>query len=82
MEVKIQDFAEPPRLDLKLEHEPNSTLTPELLIYYIGESRPNTTRGMTFCDVPFMSQKVKIMSYFTICDECMTKMHSSPIPHS
>ena len=41
MEVKIQGSAESPRLDPKLEHEPNSTLTPELLIYYIGESRPN-----------------------------------------
>ena len=41
VEVKIQGFAEPPRLDPELEHEPNSTLTPELLIYYIGESRPN-----------------------------------------
>jgi len=39
--VKIQGFAEPPRLDPELKHEPNSTLTPELLIYYIGESRPN-----------------------------------------
>jgi hypothetical protein len=35
--VKIQGFAEPPRLDPELEHEPNSTLTPELLIYYIGK---------------------------------------------
>jgi hypothetical protein len=35
--VKIEGFAKPPRLDLKLEHEPNLTLTPELLIYYIGE---------------------------------------------
>ena len=35
--MKIQGFVEPPRLDPKLEHEPNSTLTPELLIYYIGE---------------------------------------------
>jgi hypothetical protein len=34
-------FAEPPRLDLEPEHEPYLTLTPELLIYYIGESRPN-----------------------------------------
>ena len=32
----------PPRLDPELEHEPNSTLTPELLIYYIGESSPNS----------------------------------------
>jgi hypothetical protein len=37
IEVKIQGFAEPPRLDWELEHEPNSTLTPKLLIYYIGE---------------------------------------------
>ena len=37
VEVKIQGFAEPPRLDPELEHEPNSTLTPELLIYYIRE---------------------------------------------
>jgi hypothetical protein len=35
--MKVQGFAEPPRLDQKLEHEPNSTLAPELLIYYIGE---------------------------------------------
>ena len=41
MEVKIQDFVEPPRLDPELGHEPNLTLTPKLLIYYIGESRPN-----------------------------------------
>jgi hypothetical protein len=40
--VKIQGFAEPPRLDSEHEHEPNSTLTPELLIYYTLESsRPN-----------------------------------------
>ena len=39
--MKIQGFAEPLRLDPELEHEPNSTLTPELLIYYIVESRPN-----------------------------------------
>ena len=37
MEVKIDGFVEPPRLDPELEYEPNSTLTPELLIYYIGE---------------------------------------------
>ena len=41
MEVKIQGFVDPPRLDPELEHEPNSTLTPKLLIYYIGESKPN-----------------------------------------
>ena len=37
VEVKIRGFVEPPRLDPELEHEPNSTLTPELIIYYIGE---------------------------------------------
>jgi hypothetical protein len=35
--MKIQGFAETPRLDPELELEPNSTVTPELLIYYIGE---------------------------------------------
>ena len=40
MKVKIQDFAEPLRLDPELEDEPNSTLTPELQIYYIEKSRP------------------------------------------
>jgi hypothetical protein len=40
-EVKIHGFAKPIRLDLEIEHEPNSTLTPKLLIYYIGKSRPN-----------------------------------------
>ena len=35
--MKIQGFVEPQRLDLELEHEPNSTLAPELLIYYIGK---------------------------------------------
>jgi hypothetical protein len=35
--VKIQGFGEPPRLDPELEHEPDSTLTAELLIYYIEE---------------------------------------------
>ena len=35
--MKIQGFTEPPRLGLELEHEPNSTLTPELPIYYIRE---------------------------------------------
>jgi hypothetical protein len=35
--VKIQGFAKPPKLDPELEHEPNSTLTPELLNYYIGK---------------------------------------------
>jgi hypothetical protein len=39
--MKIQGFVEPPRLDLELELEPNSTLAPKLLIYYIGESRHN-----------------------------------------
>ena len=38
----MQSFAEPTRLDPELEHELNSTLTPELLTYYIGESRPNS----------------------------------------
>jgi len=33
VEVKIRGFVEPPRLDPELEHEPNSTLTPELLLY-------------------------------------------------
>jgi hypothetical protein len=35
--VKILDFAKPPRLDPKPEQKLTSTLTPELLIYYIGE---------------------------------------------
>ena len=34
---KISRQLIPEGLDPKLEHEPNSTLTPELLIYYIGE---------------------------------------------
>ena len=33
--MKIQGFVEPPRLDPELEHEPNSTLTPELLIWRV-----------------------------------------------
>ena len=35
--MKIQGFIEPPRLEPELEHEPNSTLTPKLLINYIGK---------------------------------------------
>jgi hypothetical protein len=39
--VKIHGFDNPPRLDPEPEEELTSTLAPELLIYYIGESKPN-----------------------------------------
>jgi hypothetical protein len=39
--VKIQGFIEPPRLYSELKHEPNSTLTPELLSTTLESSRPN-----------------------------------------
>lgn len=36
-----------------------------------------TTRNLTFYDVSFPSQKLKITSYNTLCDDKSTKIHSS-----
>jgi len=33
-----------------------------------------------YCDVLFMSLKVLFSLYFIICDACVTKIASSPIP--
>ena len=39
-----------------------------------------TTTHMDFYDVPFMSLKMVFSLCFTICDICVTKIGSSPIP--
>ena len=40
----------------------------------------HTTTHVGFCDIPFMSLKVLFSLYFIICDACVTKITSSPIP--
>ena len=40
----------------------------------------HTTTHVGFCDIPFMSLKVLFSLCFIICDACVTKIASSPIP--
>ena len=40
----------------------------------------HTTTHVGFCDIPFMSLKVLFSLCFIICDACVTKITSSPIP--
>ena len=51
----------------------------QIIADFIAE-HPITTTHIGLCDVSFMSLKVVFSLSFIICDACVTKIGSSPIP--
>ena len=56
-------------------HHSNACIT-----FMHSSDRTVTTTHIGFCDVSFMSLKVVFSLSFIICDACVTKIGSSPIP--